>query len=81
MVGSYMSLLANVDLRFTTAALTYCSADIDQHLVPRFVFNYSSDAPRYMSGGSALCPFSLNKHFITQIFFMGTHMITSTLST
>ena len=81
MVGSCMSLLASVASRFTAAALTYVLADIDQHLVPPFVSTCSSDAHRYMLGGSTLSPFSLNTHLIPLLFFMRMQLITSTSST
>ena len=73
-----MSLLENVASSFTTAALTYVLADIDQNLVPSFVSTCSSDAPWYMSGGSAMYHFSLNTNLIPSIVFMGTQLITRT---
>ena len=76
-----MSLLASIASRFTTVALEYFLADIDQHLVPPFVSNFSSDAPRYMPGGSDFSPFSLNNHLIPSVVFMGTQLINIPLST
>ena len=75
-----MSLLDSVASRFTTVDLTYYLADIDQHLVPPFVLNLSSDVPRYMLGGSALSPFSSNTNLISSIVSIGMQLITSTLS-
>ena len=66
-----MSFLENFASRFTTADLTYFLVDINQHLVPPFVLTCSRDALRYMSRGSALCPFSLNTLLIPLIIFMG----------
>ena len=66
-----MHLLSRFASRFTTAALTYFLADIDQHLVPPFVLTCSSDSPRYMSGGSDLYPFILNEYLIPSIFSWG----------
>ena len=76
-----MYLLVSVASRFTTAALTFILADINQHLVPPLVLTCSSGSPRYMSGGFDLSPFSLNTHLIPLIVFMGKQLITSTLST
>ena len=75
-----MTILERVASMFTTAALAYFLADVDKHLVLPFVSNFSSDAHRYMAGGSDLSTFSLNTHFILLICFMGTHLITSTSS-
>ena len=76
-----MYLLESVASRFTTAALTYFLAEIDQHLVLPLVLNCSCDAPRYMSGGPALSLFSLNTYLIPSVVFTGTHIINITLPT
>ena len=73
-----MSLLAIVDSRFTTTDLTHFLANIDENFVLPFVWTCSSDAPRYILGGSDLSPFSFNTHFIPYIIFMETQLITST---
>ena len=80
MTQHHMSLLASVASRFMTADLTYFLSDIDQHLFPPFVSTFSSKAPRFMTGGSALSHFSLNTHLIPSDIFMGTQLITSTSS-
>ena len=76
-----MSLLVSAASRFTTVDLAYFLSYIDQHLVPPFVLTCSIYAPRYIYGGFALSPFSLNMNLIPLIFFMGKQLINSTAST
>ena len=74
-------LLANLASTLSMTNLTYVSDDIVQHFVPLAVSSSDNDEPRYMSGFSALSPFSLNTTMIPSIVFIGSAAITRMSST
>ena len=79
--GSLQLLFASFSLTFSTADLTYLSADIIQHSMPSAVSIFFIDAPRYISGTSALLPFNLNIALIPLLVFIDVADIANTLST
>ena len=73
-------LFDSLSSTLSKAALKYFSADIIQHSVQSTVSTFCIDAPRYISGTSALSPFNLNISLIPLIVLIGVANIANTLS-